>query len=217
MNHPQINHLRIYGVELPPPVLSVNATLSPTFQHLITIDAHPHYIVWLMNSLGSRPNALLSLQKVVISSESYEDGPDFEYLLFHSALEAIAAFPRTIALAFTFNSHSHIEDWFHWHILAGNEKSVLSRLVHVETLSIQNTWFLKYTDTMIAMIPDWLKLFPTLKHFKFEGEAYMNVARLIEPRYVASVAVLCQKLKTMDVDRKTFDLGSVRRKLGILD
>ena len=56
VNHPRIRNLALYGVEFPPP----SAVPRPSFQHLYTIDAHPFYIIWLMNSLSSNPNFLRS-------------------------------------------------------------------------------------------------------------------------------------------------------------
>jgi hypothetical protein len=82
-----------------------------------------------MKCLVSNPNALLSLQRVVISSENYNYSskkPDFEYSLFDSALEAIAAFPKSIVIALTFNSRPHIEEWFRSHTRAGAKQSVIS-------------------------------------------------------------------------------------------
>lgn len=212
VNHPQIAHLYLYGVGLPP---SSKAIPRPSFQNLITFDAHPLYTIWLMNSLILSPTALPSLQRVVISSENYSHSTgqwDFDYSLFDSGLEAIATFPRSIVLALTFNCRSHIESWLRSHVQAGVETSAISRLVHTNTLSIYDSWS-EYTEAMLAVIPDWLQLFPALKHLKFEREAQVNMTKLVEPQYVATVSLLCQKLETMSVNRETFDLQLIRRNL----
>lgn len=212
VNHPRIAHLYIYGVELPP---SSKAVPLPSFQNLISFDAHPLYTIWLMKTLALNPNALPSLQRIVISSENYShpNGKrDFDYPLFDSGLEAIATFPRSIVLALTFNCKSHIENWLRSHVHAGVETSVISRLVHTNTLSIYDSWS-EYTEGMLAIIPDWLQLFPVLKHLKFEREAQVNMKKLVEPQYVATVSLLCQKLETMSVNRETFDLQLIRKNL----
>lgn len=211
VNHPRITHLYLYGVGLPP---SSKAVPRPSFQNLITFDVHPTYTVWLMNSLISSPAALPSLRRVVISSENYNRRitRDFDYSLFDSGLEAIATFPRSIVLALTFNCRSDVESWIRSHVRAGVEISAVSRLVHTNTLSIYDSWS-EYTAGMVAIIPDWLQLFPALKHLKFEREAQVNVAKLIEPQYVATISLLCQKLERMSVNRETFDLELVRKNL----
>lgn len=212
VNHPHIAHLYLYGVELPP---SSKAIPRPSFQNLITFDAHPHYTIWLMNSLILSPNVLPSLQRIVISSENYNDSggrKDFNYSLFDSGLKAVATFPRSIVLALTFNRRSHIESWLRSHIQAGVGKSAISRLVHTNTLSIYDSWS-EYTEAMLAIIPDWLQLFPALKHLKFEREGHVNTTKLVRPQYLATVSLLCQKLETMSVNRETFDLQLIRRNL----
>ncbi|KIM41265.1 hypothetical protein M413DRAFT_445302 [Hebeloma cylindrosporum] len=205
VNHPRITHLYLYGVGLPP---SSKAVPRPSFQNLITFDAHPTYTVWLMNSLISSPAALPSLQR----NYNHRITWDFDYSLFDSGLEAIATFPRSVVLALTFNCRSDVESWIRSHVRAGVEMTAVSRLVHTHTLSIYDSWS-EYNAGMVAIIPDWLQLFPALKHLKFEREAQVNVAKLIEPQYVATISLLCQKLETMSVNRETFDLELVRKNL----
>ena len=175
VNHPGITNLFLYGVGFPPS----SAVPRPSFKHLDAIDAHPFYIIWLMNSLSSNPNPLSRLQRVIISSDNYTYStgkPDFDDSLFNSALEAISAFPRHVALTLTFNSKSHIESWIDSHVRAGVERSVISRLVHVTTFSIDNNSWREFTDATIANIPEWLHLFPALRHLKF-GHRTFAVAR----------------------------------------
>ena len=210
VNHPQIGRVYIHGVGLPPS----KSVPRPGFQQLTFFDAHPLYIVWLMNTFILSPNALPALQRVVISADcGYSSRRDFDYLLFDLALESIAAFPRNIALALTFNSRRHLDDWLRSHICAGVEQSVISRLEHVNILSIYDGWD-EYTEATIACFPDWLQLFPALRHLKFGTASGKNAGNLTEPKFMATISVLCQKLETIEVDQQTFDLQLVRRNLG---
>jgi len=211
INHPGMKNLTLYGVGLP---LSTDVP-RPNFQCLYTIDAHPFYIIWLMNSLSSNPNFLPSLQGVTIPSDNYTYSTGHDDTLFDSALEAISSFPRNIALTLTFNFKSDFEYWIGSHVQAGVERSVISRLVHVTRLSIDNKSWYEFSDATIAIIPDWLQLFPALKYLKFEWEVARNKARLTEPQYLATISMLCQKLETMEVNWRMFDLELVRKNLGV--
>jgi len=218
LNHPGIKHLSLYGVGLPPS----SAVPRPRFQHLISIDAHPFYIIWVMNSLPLNPDPLPNLQRVTISSDNYprfiaNGNPDFDDWLFDSALEAISSFPKNIALTLTFNSKSHIENWIDFHVRAGVERSVISRLVHITRVSISNNIWHKFTDATLANIPDWLALFPALKYFQFEWELAMNEERLTEPQYLAMISILCPKLEMIEVNWRMFDLRLIRKNLGACD
>jgi len=214
INHPRIKNLSLYGVGFP----RSSDVPRANFQCLYTIDAHPFYIIWLMNNLSSNPNFLPSLQGVTIPSDNhtYSTGqPDFDDALFDSALGAISSFPRNISLTLIFNSKFHFEYWIGSHVQAGVERSVISGLVHVTRLSIDNKSCLEFTDATIAIIPDWLQLFPALKYLKFEWEVARNKARLTEPQYLATISMLCQKLETMEVNWRMFDLELVRKNLGV--
>ena len=219
LNHPGIKRLSLYGVGLPPS----SAVPRPMFQDLISIDAHPFYIIWFMNSLSLNPNPLPSLQRVTISSDNYArsiaygKGPDFDDSLFDSALEAISSFPRNIALTLTFNSKSHIEDWIDFHVRAGVERSVISRLVHITRVSINNNIWHKFTDATLANIPDWLALFPALEYFNFEWEVAINEKRLTEPQYLAMISVSCPKLEMIEVNWRMFNLWLIQKNLGACD
>lgn len=214
INHPRIKNLSLDGVETPPP----SAIPRPSFQHLCTIEVHSFYIIWLMNNLSSSPNFLRSLQRVIVSSDNYAYStgqPNLDHdTLFDSALQAISSFPRTIALTLTFNSKTYFEYWISSHVRAGVEQSVISRLVHVTRLSIDNNHWRELTDATIAIIPNWLHLFPALKYLKFEWALARNKARLTEPQYLATIAMLCQKLETVEVNWKMFDLQLIRENLG---
>lgn len=218
LNHPGIKHLSLSGVGLPP----TSAVPRPRFQHLISIDAHPFYIIWVMNSLSLNPEPLPSLQRVTISSDNYARSiaygkPGFDDSLFDSALEAISFFPQNIALTLTFNFNSHIEDWIDFHVRAGAERSVISRLVHITRVSISNNISHEFTDATLANIPGWLALFPALKYFKFEWGVAINENRLTEPQYLAMISILCPKLEIIEVSWRMFDLRLIRKNLGACD
>ena len=125
----------------------------------------------------------------------------------------MGSFPRIIALTLTFNSKSYFEHWIGSNVRAG-EQSVISRLIHVTRLSIDNNYWRELTDDTIAIIPDWLQLFPALKYLKFEWEMARNKARLTEPQYLATISMLCQTLETMKVNWKMYDLQLIRKNLG---
>ncbi|KIM41259.1 hypothetical protein M413DRAFT_71736 [Hebeloma cylindrosporum] len=213
VNHPGIGNLSLYGVGFPPAC----AVPRASFQHLDTIDAHPFYIIWLMNSLRWSPNALPSLRNITISSDNHSYCtrlPEFDDSLFDSALEALCSFPRDIALTLTFNSKSHIDSWIGSHVRAGVQHSVIPRLVHVTSLSIDNNNWREFSDATVDIIPDWIALFPALERLKFEWEVAANKKRLTEPQFLATISMLCQKLEMMEVNWKTFDLRVIRKNLG---
>ena len=49
---------------------------------------------------------------------------------------------------------------------------------------------------------------------KFEWEVAVNKARLTEPQYLATISMVCQKLETVEVNWKMFDLRLIRKNLG---
>lgn len=213
VNHPRIVHICLHGVELPP---SSKTVPRPSFQNLITFDAHPLYTVWLMNSLILSPTALPSLQRVVLSSKHYGH-QDLVSSRFDSGLKAIAIFPRSIDLTLMFDWGLQFGNWIHSNVLAGVEKSPISRLVHTDTFSIY-CGGTEYTEDVPDNILEWIRLFPALKHlgFNFPALKQFNMVsqairkRLVEPQYVANVSLLCQKLETLSVNWEMFDLRLIR-------
>jgi hypothetical protein len=105
-NHPSIQYLYLYGVQLPP---SSESIPRPTFQNLVKFNGHPSYVVWLLKSAKLDIIALPNLERVGISSENYADSsrlPDYTH--FEPALEAVAESGRHLILAFTFNCRGGI-------------------------------------------------------------------------------------------------------------
>ena len=72
---------------------------------------------------------------------------------------------------------------------------------------------------MIGIIPNWLRLFPSLRHLRFECDMLHNIGRLTDTKFVATVAFLCPGLETMVVEtvvadeKHTFDLRQIRGNL----
>lgn len=133
-NHPSIQDLYLYGVQLPP---SSKAIPRPSFQNLVKFNGHPSYVVWLLKSAKLDIIALPNLERVGISSENYADSPGLpDYTHFEPALEAIAEFGRNLVLAFTFNCRGGVALWFGSHVLKGQGQggSIFSQLTNISTL-----------------------------------------------------------------------------------
>ena len=208
-NHPSIQDLYLYGVQLPP---SSESIPRPTFQNLVKFNGHPSYVVWLLKSAKLDIIALPNLERVGISSENYANSSRLpNYTHFDPALEAIAESGRNLVLAFTFNCRGGTAFWFESHVLKGQGQggSIFSRLTNVSTLALYNSW---YTPSMTAVFPEWLRLFPSLRRLRFEKEGVVNVVCLTDPEFVSSVAMLCPGLETMVVNQEpVIDLGRMRR------
>ena len=210
-NHPSIQDLSLYGVQFPP---SSEAIPRPAFHNLVRFNAHPSYVAWFFKSAQLNVMALPNLECVSISSENYADGPRLsDYTHFEPALEAIAEFSRNIDLAFTFNCRGGIGFWFRTHVLEGQGQgsSIFSQLTNISTLTLHDLWG-HYTPRMMAIFPEWLRLFPSLRHLRLDTEGVINVMRLTDAEFVSSIAMLCPGLETMVVNQGSIiDLGQIRR------
>jgi len=212
MNHPSIQDLHLYGVQLPP---SLEVVPRPTFQNLVKFNGHPSYVTWLLNRLKLDKMALPNLASLRLSSKNHIRSTSFDYTLFEPALEAIAKSRRSIILAFTLNVHfdmkciDGIDNWLLFHIRKGrgDQGSIFSRLSNISTLvlcNIYHLWKDHTADIMLPMIPSWLQLFPSLRHLTFEQDLSVNhdlyPGDLIDPEFAAAVASLCPGLETMVVN-----------------
>ena len=208
-NHPSIQDLCLYGVHLP---ASSEAIPRPTFRNLVKFNGHPYYVVWLLKSTKLDITALPNLERVGISSDCYAGSSRLpDYTLFEPALEAIAGFGKNLDLAFTLNFRGSITFWFESHVLKAQSRggSIFSQLTNVSTLVIYNAW---YTPSMMAIFPEWLRLFPSLRHLRFERAGVVNVVCLTDTAFVSSVAKLCPSLETMAVNQEPIiDLRRMRR------
>jgi hypothetical protein len=209
MNHPSIQDLRLYGVQIPP---SLEMAPRPTFQNLVKFNGHPNYVVWLLKRVKLDRTALPNLESLTMSSENYSCGTIFDYTLFEPALGAIAESHRNFALAFTLKHRNGIAEWLESQVRKGqcHEGSIFSRLYNISTLALFDSWC-QFPPGVMTIIPDWLQLFPNLRQVSFECNAPVNIERLTDTTFVATVANLCPDLETMVVDREhTFDLRQVR-------
>jgi len=209
-NHPSIQHLHLYGVQLPP---SLEAVPRPTFQNLVKFNGHPSYVTWLFNRVKLDKTALPNLESLRLCSQNYKHSAGFECTL-EPALEAIAKSRKNIALAFTFNFSDDmsriydIKNWLESHIRKGqgHQGSIFSRLSNISTLALCNIYDLwkDYTPDKLPIIPSWLQLFPSLRHLTFEQDLYLNgisyPGDLIDTEFAAAVASLCPGLETMIVN-----------------
>jgi len=211
MNHPSIQDLHLYRVQLPP---SEETVPRLTFQNLVKFNGHPFYVGWLLKSLKRGETALPNLEYVGMSSDIYSSSStdtSFDYAQLESALEAIAKSHKNIVLALTFIYRYGIAEWLESHIRKGQglEGSIFSRLFNISTLVVFDSWT-HFTPGMIAIIPDWLQLFPSLRHLRFECESPDNIGQLTDTKFVATVATLCPDLETMVVGGEyTFDLRQI--------
>lgn len=64
----------------------------------------------------------------------------------------------------------------------------------------------------MAIFPEWLRLFPSLRRLRFEKEGVVNAVCLTDAEFVSSVAMLCPGLETMVVNQEpVINLGWMRR------
>ena len=213
MNHPSIQDLHLYRVELPP---SVEAVPRPTFQNLVRFHGHPFYVEWLLRAQRAKrgETALPNLEYLRMSS----DTGIFDDALFKPAFEAIVKSRKNLTLALTWNYKDGIKDWLFSHIRNGQDRecSIVSGLSNISTLAIFDSC-VYFRLSMVNIIPDWLQLFPSLRHLRFECEKSTNIERLTDPTFIATVAILCPDIETMAVGGEhAFDLEQIREHLGNL-
>jgi len=205
MNHPSIQDLHLYGVQLPP---SLETVPRPTFQNLVKFNGHPFYVVWLLKRVKQRETALPNLECLRISLDTYSSR--LNYTFFEPALEAVAESRKTFALALTFQYRIGIVDWLesHVHKGGGHEGSIVSRLSNIPTLVVGGSYF---SPNMMAIIPDWIQLFPNLRQLKFECKGPISTRQLTDTKFITTIAILCPDLEMIEVNEvHIFDLWQVR-------
>jgi len=215
--HPSIRTLKLCGAEVPegvwpPPFLDL-----PILPQLISITAHPFYVIWIINGLLLDKEASPNLFDITISakwpwSTSYTSYmTDFDYALFNHALERIATFPRGIDLTLHFGPFDINLNWFEQHIIDASPSSVISRLDNVTTLTLSSFSFFDWM--VVAVLPDWLAMFPNLTVIKLREQRFQSLDKLLNNEFVKNVAMACPKVRQLDVQFQILYLDRVRKKL----
>jgi len=217
-NHPSIEVLHLYGVDIPwpPPLLTI-----PVLPRLKSIIAHPFYVVWILNGLLSDEKASPTLTDIGISSE-YQSTAAFDYALFDDALERVAVFPTAkikLTLRFASTDQNAITKWFEDHVSKmhdASKSSIISRLNNVTSLVISSFGYVCYDQMLIEVLPDWLGMFPNVTAIEFADQSLDNVRKLARKEFVMKVAVACRKVAFLCVDKRKLRLDKARRNFKIM-
>ena len=219
-NHPSIEVLHLYGVDIPkgiwpPPLLTI-----PILPRLKSIIAHPFYVVWILNGLLLDKEASPTLADIGISSE-YRSTAAFDYALFDDALERVAVFPTAkikLTLRFASTGQNAMNKWFENHVSKKDDTSkfsIISRLNNVTSLVISSFLYVCYDRNLIEVLPDWLGMFPNVTAIEFADQSQETAHGLGRKEFVMKVGVACRRVAFLHVNKQKFRLDKARRNFRI--
>ncbi|KAJ3517741.1 hypothetical protein NLJ89_g298 [Agrocybe chaxingu] len=201
--HPSIVYLELAGA-----VPAKSSSKPPKLPHLASVKAQVSYLTWILGKRDQESFPRLHRVGTSLHNDNAADYPPFD-----KVFESIRLLRNPITLRLQLGNY-RLGEWFLSHQRAGQTESVIPSLACVSCLDLVASYNTHLTADILAILPEWLGLFPKLVNVQFTSFSSDNDQdRLSDPKVIRRIARSCPNILSIVVNYKPCDLKKIREEM----
>ncbi|KAJ3502473.1 hypothetical protein NLJ89_g8872 [Agrocybe chaxingu] len=205
-------HASIARLKLGGAAPAKTSTEPPKLPHLIAVAAQASYLTWILGARDQESFPRLQRVGSLGTSFFHHYNEAANYPPFDEVFESIRPLRNPITLTLKLENY-RLEEWFLSHCSAGQADSVISSLACVSCLEFVASYTTHLTADILAILPEWLALFPKLVDVQFTFFLPDDQERLCDPKILRRIARSCPNILSIVVNCKSCYLTKIREEM----